>query len=646
MLRSFRGKVAKFIFICFVLMEVQMSIIINGIRAISGRRISPQKRIFQREVSNLLNQDINDIVELTKNSSKKQLSLLSELATNFNRFNFYREPVKKDNPKLVNVIVGKIKKPTKMHSYICNKFSDSLESLNTIIDWAGNNKKRLNFVAQLNEDLFKYERPDGNTLIPDLLKSEHADEYMKKYDEIRSYLKLNKDNPNVVSELDKKFAGKQFDGQYFNKELNTDKNRAKYPLLDRAIVNGESSLNLLTQENHKLARMMSKEFFPTDEMMKNGAAEDVANILISTNKKNAPLREELLGRFTPTIRGIDSDFSYEQDKKLKLLARLYDTIDADKNAKNFVRKSLPKLDGNFQLDEFVDILDNVSTKKLNIFRDNAWNIISKTTGKERIDALNNNITDAFFETESTRLSNRQKIQYGYIKRRSLFKNMSIRIKNSLNKLRDAVTSDTQPKISTTTEVVIPKNIEKIEPKPLVQPEKFVKKSIYAKPEILPISRTVKREILKEKVISFVKNKLGEKTFSRQSDDFGKNATQIRLKMLPEIFASIADTRKVDRMIGKTKNQSSNKDVLTLYSKINGQNKKFVNYMLKKRNADNSRMFEVRDIIAILDKAENKIANNKKLNSDYRAKDAKAYYNHLFDAKVDQYGKLQRAKKTK
>lgn len=152
--------------------------------------------------------------------------------------------------------------------------------------------------------------------------------------------------------------------------------------------------------------------------------------------------------------------------------------------------------------------------------------------------------------------------------------------------------------------------------------------------------------MKEKVISFVKNKLGEKTFSRQSDDFGKNATQIRLKMLPEIFASIADTRKVDRMIGKTKNQSSNKDVLTLYSKINGQNKKFVNYMLKKRNADNSRMFEVRDIIAILDKAENKIANNKKLNSDYRAKDAKAYYNHLFDAKVDQYGKLQRAKKTK
>lgn len=47
-----------------------MSIIINGIRAISGRKISPQRKMLQREVSNLLNQDINDIVELTKNLLK------------------------------------------------------------------------------------------------------------------------------------------------------------------------------------------------------------------------------------------------------------------------------------------------------------------------------------------------------------------------------------------------------------------------------------------------------------------------------------------------------------------------------------------------------------------------------------------------
>ena len=134
-----------------------MSIIINEIRAISGRKISPQRRMLQREVSNLLNQDINDIVELTKRSSKKQLSFLQTLANNFNRFNFYRNPAEKDNSKLVNEVFSKIKKPNNLHQSICNKFSDSFESLNTIIDWAGSNKKRLKFVLDLNEDLFKYE---------------------------------------------------------------------------------------------------------------------------------------------------------------------------------------------------------------------------------------------------------------------------------------------------------------------------------------------------------------------------------------------------------------------------------------------------------------------------------------------------------
>lgn len=618
-----------------------MSIIINGIRAISGRKISPQRRMLQREVSNLLNQDINDIVELTKKSSKKQLSFLQTLANNFNRFNFYRNPAEKDNSKLVNEIFSKIKKPNNLHQSICNKFSDSFESLNTIIDWTGSNKKRLKFVLNLNEDLFKYDRPEGNTLILDLLKSEHAEEYMKQYDKIKSFLKLNKDNPNAVSELDKKFTPKQFSGQNFNKLLELDQNRAKYSLLDRAIVNGDNCLKLLTPKNHKLAKMMSEIFLPTDEMLKNGAAEDIANILISTNKKNAPLREELLNRFSPTIRSADREFSFENDKKLTLLSKLYNTIDLDKNAKSFVKKSLPKLDGNMQLDDFVDILENVSTKKLNIFKDNAWNIIFKTSKEERIDALNNNITDTFFETESSRISNRLKIQYGYIKKPSLTKNLYMKVKNGINILRDLITPDEASKVKST----IPQ--EKALPKEAFKPETKAVPQIEPKTQVVPNStpakKTAKKQIVKDKVVEFVKTKLGEKTFNSQQEEFSKNATKIRMSLLPEIFASIADTRKMDRMIGKTRNQSSNKDALTLYSKINGHNRKFVNYMLKKRNVDNSRMFEVRDIIAILEKAESKIADNKRLNLNYRAKDAKAYYNHLFDAKIEQYGKLKRTK---
>ena len=114
-------------------------------------------------------------------------------------------------------------------------------------------------------------------------------------------------------------------------------------------------------------------------------------------------------------------------------------------------------------------------------------------------------------------------------------------------------------------------------------------------------------------------------------------------MLPEIFASVADTRKADRAIGKQKINSSNKDVLDLYLRINGNNKKFVNYLLKKRNVDNTRMFEVKEIIKMLDKAEAKIKANKASNPEYRARDARRYYNHLYEAKIQQYGKLSRTR---
>ena len=53
------------------------------------------------------------------------------------------------------------------------------------------------------------------------------------------------------------------------------------------------------------------------------------------------------------------------------------------------------------------------------------------------------------------------------------------------------------------------------------------------------------------------------------------------------------------------------------------------------------MFEVKDIISMVKKAEAKIAEDKKINPEYRARDARKYYNHLYEAKLEQYGKVKR-----
>ena len=616
-----------------------MNIIMNGIRAITGKASSSQKRMVQRKVSNLLDQNIGEITELTKNSSKKQLSLLSFLAENFNRFNYYRSPASKESSKLVNEVFGKIKNPNKMHEYICQNFAESFENLNTVVSWTGDNKKRLGFVIRLKDEIFKRESPKDNSLIPDLLSSPYSEEYMKQYEKIKSYLKIYKNKPDAIANLDKKFADGTFDGKYFDRMLENMKSRASFPFPEMVALRGDECFGLIKPENKRLASIISDVFAPTVDMLKNGNADDIERILSSTNKKNFQLREKLLFSFASQIKGREQNFAREgqMGDSLNLLSRLYGILDNDKNANSFVKKSLLYIDANtVNLKELVEILDNVPTKKLNIYKDNAWNIISKTSGQKRIDSLNSSITDAFFETDGSREINRSQIKYGYRKRRSLFDKFCIQVKNGINRLRDAVTPDAKPKVAT---IAAETPLEFTPPLEVAHSLEVVPTTV-KKPEKLD-----KRQVLKEKVVSFVKSKLGKKTFSNQQEDFGKNVTQIRMSMLPEIFASIADTRKVDRMVGKKKIGSSNKDALELFSKINGSNRKFVNYMLKKRNADNTRMFEVKDIIEILNKAETRIANEKKINSNYRAKDSKAYYNHLYTAKVEQYGNVKRQRTT-
>ena len=115
-------------------------------------------------------------------------------------------------------------------------------------------------------------------------------------------------------------------------------------------------------------------------------------------------------------------------------------------------------------------------------------------------------------------------------------------------------------------------------------------------------------------------------------------------MLPEIFESIKETRAAERAAGK-KLSVSNKDALNLYSLVKGRNKKLVSYMLKKRNADGTRMYNIKDIIKTIEQAETKVHNDKLASPrTYKAADAKAYYNTLLEAQIKEHGKLEKSKK--
>lgn len=153
------------------------------------------------------------------------------------------------------------------------------------------------------------------------------------------------------------------------------------------------------------------------------------------------------------------------------------------------------------------------------------------------------------------------------------------------------------------------------------------------------------------VNNVIEKKLGRNVYADQSRSYADKATKMRLNMLPEIFESIKETRAAERKAGtfsKTKSVK-NEDALGLYRRINGKNRRLVNYMLKVRNEDGTRKYNVRDIVETLDNTNKTVMQAKKSatkENPFRAKDEKALYTALADEQIAKYGKLSQRKTKK
>ena len=589
---------------------------------LSLRGLSSRRKMCQMDTADLLAQSLSDVIKLTKNASRKRMAFWESLAINYNRYNYYRKPSEREDSRLVNNVFGLIKKPQDIHRYIVHHFADSFQNIERIFKGANNKKERLEFVRRVNKDVFAEERPVGSNLIPELLESPFSQEYIKNYDNIKSYLILHKNDPDAVKYLDSIYK-KGLDYNIYNNKLREEEIKKSWIFASTDILNADKYFESYSEPVEKIISEMSSHLFLADDVLKSGGDKYVLNIIQSTTNENMALRLKLL-------KNLCSKTSLRQGAQEKIdnlneMVNLFDTIENDKHAKNFVSSLNENYMSDLTFAELNKILENIPASKLEIFRKNAERIISLTKGEARIDALKNEITNPFFETEQSLNNKKHAAKYGFIKKDSFLKSVIIRIENYYNIFRASLYPEAK--------LVL----EKVEQTKSAEPLVIVKVS---SPEVKNID---KKAEVKDNVLSFVTKKLGAKTFDRQKDAFGAGATKMRLSMLPEIFASVADTRKADRAIGKQKINSSNKDVLDLYLRINGNNKKFVNYLLKKRNVDNTRMFEVKEIIKILDKAEAKIKANKASNPEYRARDARRYYNHLYEAKIQQYGKLSRTR---
>ena len=595
-------------------------------KGISLRSVSTRRRLCQLDTAEMLAQNPKDIIQLTKHASSKRMAFWESLARNYNRNNYYRSYGEKENSKIVNNVFSLVKRPKDIHRYIVHNFADSFQNIERIFKGAQNKKSHLEFVRRVNSDIFANGREKGNDLIPQLLESPLCNEYIKNYKDIRAYLMLHKNDPEAVKRLDSMYKTGSFDNIY-DEAYQKQEIKKSWCYPNTEILNAETFCENYSDSSAQIFSSLDGHMLISDDIIKTGGDKYILDILKTTNENNLDLRQTILENLgSGTLLNKSNN---ENIEALKEFAKLFNTVDNNTDANNFITSFCENLSFDISAKEINDILANIPANKLEIFQKNAKRIIARTRGQERINALKNELTNPFFETRESRHNKRLSIKYGYTKKDSFLTNTIKRIENYYNILKYSFLKNPETELAA--------NVPDIQP---VSPAPVVVNKVA---EIQPPKVKNDKTIVKENVLSVVAKKLTPKTLDKQKTLYEKNATKMRLSMLPEIFSSVAETRKIDRAAGKRKNLSSNKDVLDLYTKINGNNKKFVNYLLKKRNTDGNRLFTVKDIIAMLDKAEAKIVANKQANPDYRARDARRYYNHLYEAKIQQYGKLQRTR---
>lgn len=358
---------------------------------------------------------------------------------------------------------------------------------------------------------------------------------------------------------------------------------------------------------------------------------DILMMYKTSTPQNIDSRLEVLDKFRNNYAKTET-----KNSEIHSMRVLFDRMDSDKHTEKFVHKALGDDIKIKTIDEFNKIIETIHPQKAEIFHRNISRIVRLTNLDERESALVKQSENPFFVNPRIKqrgtLSNQPYKKLNYLEKIGKFieNKINIRRYNQIAKVNPEIT-----RVRKLATIDVPKLEQVLETKDYsLNNINFVNK--------LKKSPNAKRLQVQTDVNAIIKQKLGQKTFEKQQGLYNKKATVIKLKLLPDIFESITKTRKSDRING-LKPSVENKDAVKLYEKIQGKNKKLVRYMLKQTDENNNKIFNVKDIIKLVDESETKIALEKKNNPDFKAKDAKNYYDNLYDSMIERYGEIKKTK---
>lgn len=586
--------------------------------------ISPTEKMardnFARQVSLFFNIYNNKpIIKLIRGNNSKRNSFLYTLAERYNTESFNHPELFDNTNKLEETIntYKSIKDPHRWYFSIIYNNNYSFDNVLKLLNGIKNDSQ-----GQLYLKLQSLERSGVNINpkeITSILHINNIKKLIKNFDKFKSYIILNHQNEDFIEGLNKELSRKKptFSPNEINKQL-AYKSLKENPYIMRVLPQDSNTKNI-TLEGIKL---LSEPYATITNLLKPNETLTEQDksffkyLLETTNKNNYDNRKHFLLSNTKPENNPYSDIKafFEEIDKNKASRELYNAL----RQNNSALLAQPINEFMYYINSFgAETLLKKSKNFINIIRSNDQLLDEPEKIRDiLVKNLNNKyyitphqIMDAKSRESYVRISHifsgelkAKLMKYKRIIKYQIMPNMfgtgkptALKQDITYTRKRPIIVKPnpielTAPKTIESKEV-IPHQQEEIKPAPIISPEITKPKKVSSKDT---------KEQIKEAAINIIRSKM-----RRTKTDYTltiKRFTKMRNKNLEEMFASVKETRAAQRAKGM-KPTVSNKDVITLYSKIKGSNRRACEYLLKARKANGEREFDIKQIINALDDIE-------------------------------------------
>lgn len=612
--------------------------------------------------ADVLGKDAQDVQKKLNGNTKRKTDFYALMVEKYNRTNFYAEVGKKENPELVDKIFDIVEKPSDEHFRFVDSINLPFAETKTVFEKLENNPKKINIAGTIYNDISGIRvnhRDSGNTertkrIFMDMINSPNREEYLANYETYKPHIHHNAEDKNVIKLLDEKISAKSYDKKNAN-NIN-EVNRLFTSLVEVGKFNRAELTSHYSKEANELVKTLDARI-AIRHGVSNKDADSLAEIYKTTTKDNAVAR----GKFIESNYYFGAQRDKYDENEISNIGKVFKMMDEDPNMMKFINKLNKNGRGFGKAESYLKLADQVGTKVLNRDAD----VIGETIGMNRYHSYES-VVEHYEQKPKSIFGRAMDSLKGLFKKKEepvdnniywtgedLAKIEKVAAEQDAEKMKKSVDNitenisikpaiiDTMSKVaSVDTSVAVKPQVEK----------RVVKHRSFFKPYV-PKQPSAKKLVVINDVNNIIENKLGKNVYADQSRVYANKATKMRLSMLPEIFDSIKETRAAARKNGTFNKRTTekNEDALDLYQRINGKNKRLVNYMLKVRNEDGTRKYTVKDIVNTLSETSKTVRQEKMAapkDRPFRAKDEKAMYDILADEQIAKYGKLHQAKSKK